>query len=512
MNTLALFRESIESQKKVEFDEKNGVLRFDGIDIPRNTVISIDGKEVKSDALWFLLKNLQARPGAYIKECQAAGFETVPFVMRKSIMMQIFGKANSGNIQVEHLFVFAEPDEGSDVEMEDAASSSVSGTIVPSRRTQRLAKGKKRVSAGFADIGLELPMKRPKPTPEESDMIEQQAQAFARFLTKLVDEDKSASSTLSSEKGVSEPEKLNLEPFSTLLDHDSVVLKTVRSRENFLVDRSSILKATRGLSRTILENPGERAPQETRSTRKEGYFSDVLERFREIKAAKAELEEDRIMREGSRMDRPSDIHTAGRNAAGSSSSEAGPSGAPTRRASIVAQPKKLKKKREKLGPYLIFIPNALTSPLGFENIRPFLEEGIFKMRSNTSNIGNKEAYLKLTRTAPDGRQAEYHILNNPGKISKDQKLWDNVVAVFTDGKLWQFKGFPSQDPATIFTRYCGFHVFFSEGAPDPTAKSWNVFLLPVSRTPEERPHVAMQAYRDFWKKLDTFMTRKHMWE
>ena len=44
MNTLALFRESIESQKKVEFDEKNGVLRFDGIDIPRNTVISIDGK------------------------------------------------------------------------------------------------------------------------------------------------------------------------------------------------------------------------------------------------------------------------------------------------------------------------------------------------------------------------------------------------------------------------------------------------------------------------------------
>lgn len=60
--------------------------------------------------------------------------------------------------------------------------------------------------------------------------------------------------------------------------------------------------------------------------------------------------------------------------------------------------------------------------------------------------------------------------------------WERVIAVFSNAKDWQFKGWKEwkEDPTEIFSRVCGFYLKYEEEPLPEKIKNWNVKVLNVS--------------------------------
>ncbi len=74
--------------------------------------------------------------------------------------------------------------------------------------------------------------------------------------------------------------------------------------------------------------------------------------------------------------------------------------------------------------------------------------------------------------------------------------WDRVVAVFTNGKEWEFKDWKLGDPATMFHRVSGFYLAFKGEAIPASITNWKVTVLWLDKSAR---HSDATAQRIFWE-------------
>ena len=98
---------------------------------------------------------------------------------------------------------------------------------------------------------------------------------------------------------------------------------------------------------------------------------------------------------------------------------------------------------------IIIVPSALTSLITLYNAHLFLEKGVFKSTEEVRRTSPaKEAEIKLTHKFKSGKSITFRVLDSPNALSGSD--WDNVVAVFASGHIWQFKGWKWEEPVDIF--------------------------------------------------------------
>ena len=101
---------------------------------------------------------------------------------------------------------------------------------------------------------------------------------------------------------------------------------------------------------------------------------------------------------------------------------------------------------------IILVPSALTSLLTLFNVKQFLEKRTFQttdeMRKKANGV--KESPVILQRQIARGGTLTFQVLDSVDKMRESD--WDRVVAVFTGGPRWQFRGWKWEEPVEIFSK------------------------------------------------------------
>lgn len=185
----------------------------------------------------------------------------------------------------------------------------------------------------------------------------------------------------------------------------------------------------------------------------------------------------------------------------------------TRHVAPIQKPSGLPQKRESKTP-IIIVPAGTTSLISLLNVKDFLQDCKFVSPEEKKKLGAiKETEVLLQRKKdiilnqqPQTVTVPLRVVDQPLKLSPSD--WNRVVAVFVQGPLWQFKGWPSVlpdgSPVDIFTKIKGFHVKFDDIKVDANVKKWDVEVLTVSRN---RRHMDRACALKFWETLDKFMVK-----
>lgn len=185
-----------------------------------------------------------------------------------------------------------------------------------------------------------------------------------------------------------------------------------------------------------------------------------------------------------------------------------PTGAPARKEAAAVRPSSSRKRKavdpSELRP-IIIVPGRGLSLVNTVNVKEFFEEGHFISEEDMRKRGiapDLSGRIKARRQP--GRNcsmAEYLLVSNVNRLSEAE--WKRVVAVICTGKIWQFKNWAIKgDIVEILRQVQGFYFHYDDMAPDPTAASWAVKLMPISRS---KRYTDGHAQLQFFTFLDAFI-------
>lgn len=162
------------------------------------------------------------------------------------------------------------------------------------------------------------------------------------------------------------------------------------------------------------------------------------------------------------------------------------------------------------------------------NVKSFLDQGVFVPADHpilssqmTPNI------LHVTRSLPSlsAKPFRFILVDSPDQFKPE--YWTRVVAVFTTGQTWQFKGYKWQQPQQLFENVLGVYVG-EKGQPLPNdIKGWGsaVKKIELDRWDERShgpnvDHDTRQARRwrdretveDLWRTVESYMRGKGDWK
>ncbi|KAF2152047.1 CDC73-domain-containing protein [Myriangium duriaei CBS 260.36] len=143
-------------------------------------------------------------------------------------------------------------------------------------------------------------------------------------------------------------------------------------------------------------------------------------------------------------------------------------------------------------PIILLSPSA-SSLLRLANIKSFLVDGVYTA-DNSSTGAN---ILHITRTLPSidpSRPMRFILVESPDNFKPD--YWNRVVAVFTTGQAWQFKGYKWQHPADLFTHALGVYVGWKGELVPETVKGWGRGVLSTSVDKWRDGQTMQQRWRD----------------
>ena len=123
--------------------------------------------------------------------------------------------------------------------------------------------------------------------------------------------------------------------------------------------------------------------------------------------------------------------------------------------------------------------------------------------------------MHMTRTLPavdPSRPTRFILVETPDNFKPD--YWNRVVAVFTTGQAWQFKGYKWQNPAELFAHGLGVYVGWrGETVPD-SVKGWGRGVLSSSVDKWREGQTTQQRWRDrevveeIWSAIEGSMRAK----
>ncbi|KAF2743445.1 RNA polymerase II accessory factor [Sporormia fimetaria CBS 119925] len=136
----------------------------------------------------------------------------------------------------------------------------------------------------------------------------------------------------------------------------------------------------------------------------------------------------------------------------------------------------LQKSRKHVQPIILLSPSA-SSLLRMSNIKSFLNDGVFVPPSTTDTQSLN--LLQLTRTLPSISSQPLRFILVDSTSSFKPAYWDRVVAIFTTGQTWQFKGYKYPNPADLFSHYPGVYVGWQGEEPPESVTSLGRGVLSV---------------------------------
>ena len=154
---------------------------------------------------------------------------------------------------------------------------------------------------------------------------------------------------------------------------------------------------------------------------------------------------------------------------GRSKDGAGPAATAGASASLVSLPKGKPSRRQ--DPIILLSPSA-SSLLRMSNVKSFLEQGSY-IPPDSSSLAASTSILYMSRLLPSIdpiRPFRFILVDSPEQFKPD--YWNRLVAVFTTGQAWQFKGYKWQSPQDLFGHVLGVYLGWrGESIPD-TVKGW----------------------------------------
>ncbi|KAA8904880.1 RNA pol II accessory factor, Cdc73 family-domain-containing protein [Sphaerosporella brunnea] len=197
----------------------------------------------------------------------------------------------------------------------------------------------------------------------------------------------------------------------------------------------------------------------------------------------------------------------------SSSQGAKPTTLPTRPAAPHRPPPpphhhQLQKKPRRQDPIILLSPSA-SSLLTMANIKSFLEDGVFV--SPSTAIEAPPNFLRVSRLLPGIHPTipiRFDVVDSAEKFKPE--YWDKVVAVFTTGQEWQFKGYKWSNPVELFREVKGFYVGWDGDQVAESVKRWGtgVNVLQVERGRRFRDR---ELCEKFWEAVERQLKAKGWW-
>jgi parafibromin len=158
-------------------------------------------------------------------------------------------------------------------------------------------------------------------------------------------------------------------------------------------------------------------------------------------------------------------------------------------------------------PIILLSPSA-SSLLRMPNIKSFLVDGIYQAPESISTSTNTNI-LHLTRKMPDDiakHPLRFILVDSPEHFRPD--YWDRVVAVFTTGQTWQFKGYKWQNPADLFHNALGVYVGWKGEAVPDTVRGWGRGVLTVLIDKGRDRWRDREVVEDIWRAVEGRLRQK----
>ena len=154
---------------------------------------------------------------------------------------------------------------------------------------------------------------------------------------------------------------------------------------------------------------------------------------------------------------------------------------------------------------IIVVPGTASSPINRFNMLKFFGESVFEaIDPNDPNLDDTAPHrAEFVRVKENGEKVPYEVADNTAKFTSAD--WERVIAIFTIGKLWQFKAYPygEERVADMFQRHCGIYIRLgTEKLPQDTVTKWKVKVLSVSKS---HRHTDAATLREFWDTIDQFV-------
>ena len=162
-------------------------------------------------------------------------------------------------------------------------------------------------------------------------------------------------------------------------------------------------------------------------------------------------------------------------------------------------------------PIILLSPSA-SSLLRLSNIKSFLADGIYTPPHSTSTHANILHLTRLLPTIDPHRPLRFILVDTPEQFKPD--YWNRVVAVFTTGQTWQFKGYKWQDPRELFKEALGVYVGWRGEDLPASVKGWGRGVLSVGVEKWVESKGAAGRWRDrevvegIWGRVEEWMRGK----
>jgi parafibromin len=182
---------------------------------------------------------------------------------------------------------------------------------------------------------------------------------------------------------------------------------------------------------------------------------------------------------------------------------------------------------KRVDPIILLSPSA-SSLLRMSNIKSFLDEGLYVPfdHAQLANLGAANL-LHLTRKMNNLGEKPYRFILVDSPEQFKPEYWDRVVAVFTTGQRWQFRGYKWREPQALFEHVLGIYVG-ERGQPVPgDVKGWgnNVKTFMVERWDERgqgngvdhetrvrRRWKDREVVEEMWRAIEASMKGKGIWQ
>jgi len=166
------------------------------------------------------------------------------------------------------------------------------------------------------------------------------------------------------------------------------------------------------------------------------------------------------------------------------------------------------------GAPIIIVPSSLTAPVSLNNIKLFLERGIWtdpQKHSSSSHATHVEVMHEVhtadSVVTTHSVKIPFCVVDNVSKLRPAD--WDRVVAVFVIGAVWQFRDWKWKAANEVLSHMAGFYIKFDAEPLPPGIGTWNITLLKMSRN---QRNLDADARRVFWNTVEKFIrqTKPHL--
>ncbi|PNS16299.1 Cell division control protein 73 [Sphaceloma murrayae] len=176
---------------------------------------------------------------------------------------------------------------------------------------------------------------------------------------------------------------------------------------------------------------------------------------------------------------------------------------------VAARPAKPSGRRPE--PIILLSPSA-SSLLRLGNIKSFLVDGVYTSPSSSSTGANMVAITRIIPSIDPSRPLRFILVESPENFKPD--YWNRVVAVFTTGQAWQFKGYKWQHPADLFTHALGVYVGWRGETVPESVRGWGRGVLGAQIDQWREGQTGGQRWRDrevveeIWAGIEASMRSK----